>query len=83
MTDQDGKDRRIAELETSLARRMRWFDRLNQQYAELNTETDELRRRVENLTRERDTLLGDITKLKALVAELEAKQPKTPEIILP
>ena len=79
----DEKDKRIAELENSLERRQRWFNRLQTQYAELNAETEELRQRVADLSQERDALLGDVTKLKALVAELEAKLPPEPKIILP
>ena len=77
------KDKRIAELENSLERRQRWFNRLQTQYAELNAETEELRQRVADLSQERDALIGDVTKLKALVAELEAKLPPEPKIILP
>ena len=79
----DEKDKRIAELEKSLERRQRWFNRLQTQYAELNAETEELRQRVADLSQERDALIGDVTKLKALVAELEAKLPPEPKIILP
>lgn len=79
----DEKDKRIAELENSLERRQRWFNRLQTQYAELNAETEELRQRVADLSQERDALIGDVTKLKALVAELEAKLPPEPKIILP
>lgn len=79
----DEKDKRIEELTASLERRKRWFDRLQGQYAELNAEVEELRLKNEELTRERDTLLGDVTKLKALAAELEAKLPPEPNIIIP
>ena len=79
----DEKDKRIAELEKSLERRQRWFNRLQTQYAELNAETEELRQRVADLSQERDALIGDVTKLKALVAELEAKLPPEPKIIVP
>ena len=79
----DDRDKKIAELSQSLERRKIWFDRLQQQYGELNEETNLLRQRVEELTRERDSLLGDVTKLKARVAELEAKLPISPGIILP
>ena len=79
----DEKDKRIAELENSLERRQRWFNRLQTQYAELNAETEELRQHVADLSQERDALIGDVTKLKALVAELEAKLPPEPKIILP
>ena len=79
----DEKDKRIAELENSLERRQRWFNRLQTQYAELNAETEELRQHVADLSQARDTLIGDVTKLKALVAELEAKLPPEPKIILP
>ena len=77
------KDKRIAELEQSLARRQRWFDQLKVQYAELNVETEALRQKADDLARERESLLGDVVKLKALVAELEAKLPAEPRIILP
>ena len=79
----DEKDKRIAELEQSLARRQRWFDQLKVQYAELNVETEALRQKADDLARERESLLGDVVKLKALVAELEAKLPAEPRIILP
>lgn len=79
----DEKDKRIAELENSLERRQRWFNRLQGQYAELNAEAEELRQHVADLSQERDALIGDVTKLKALVAELEAKLPPEPKIILP
>lgn len=79
----DEKDKKIEELTASLERRQRWFNRLQGQYAELNAEAEELRQKVADLTRERDSLLGDVTKLNARVAELEAKLPPGPEIILP
>jgi len=79
----DEKDKKIAELEQSLARRQRWFDQLKRQYAELNVETEALRQKADDLARERESLLGDVVKLKALVAELEAKLPAEPRIILP
>lgn len=79
----DEKDKKIAELEQSLARRQRWFDQLKRQYAELNAETETLRQKADDLARERESLLGDVVKLKALVAELEAKLPAEPRIILP
>ena len=79
----DEKDKRIAELENSLERRQRWFNRLQTQYAELNAETVELRQRVADLSQERDALIGDVTKLKARIDELEAKLPPEPRIILP
>ena len=79
----DEKDKRIAELENSLERRQRWFNRLQTQYAELNAETEELRQRVADLSQERDALIGDVTKLKARIDELEAKLPPEPRIILP
>ena len=79
----DEKDKRIAELEQSLARRQRWFDQLKVQYAELNVEKEALRQKADDLARERESLLGDVVKLKALVAELEAKLPAEPRIILP
>ena len=79
----DDRDKKIAELELSLKHRKTWFDRLQDQYTELNEETNLLRQRVEELARERDSLLGDVTKLKARVAELEAKLPVSPGIILP
>lgn len=79
----DEKDKKIAELSESLERRQRWFNRLQGQYAELNAEADDLRQRNAELTRERDSLLGDVTKLKARVAELEAKMPPEPNIIIP
>ena len=75
--------RKIAELTQSLERRQRWFNRLQNQYNELNAETEGLREKVADLTRERDSLLGDVTKLKALVAEHEAKHKQETKIILP
>lgn len=78
----DEKDKKIAELEAAVARRQRWFDMLQAQYAELNTETEALRQKADDLARERDSLLGDVTKLHARVAELEAKLPPEPQIIL-
>ena len=79
----ENKEQTIAELSQSLERRKRWFDRLQHQYAVLDAEAEELRQKVEELSRERDSLLGDITKLKARVAELEAQIPQPPDIILP
>lgn len=79
----DDKDKKIEELTASLGRRKRWFERLQSQYNELNAETEELRQKVAELTRERESLLGDVTKLQALVAELEAKLPPEPKIIMP
>ena len=79
----DDKDTKIEELTKSVARRQRWLDRLQGQYAELFAEAEELRRKNADLTRERDSLLGDVTKLNARVAELEAKQPPERQIILP
>ena len=79
----DDKDKKIEELTKSLARRERWFARLNVQYSDLAAEAEELRQRIAELTKERDDLLGDVTKLKALVAELEAKLAPMPKIILP
>ena len=79
----DEKDKKIAELTHSIERRQRWFDRLQGQYAELSAEADDLRQRISELTRERDSLLGDVTKLKARIDELEAKLPPEPRIILP
>lgn len=67
----------IEELKKSLGRWKAWFNRLQSQYDALNAETEGLRQRVEELTKERDSLLGDVTKLKALTAELEAKQETT------
>ena len=79
----ENKEQTIAELSQSLERRKRWFDRLQHQYAVLDAEAEELRQKVGELSRERDSLLGDITKLKARVAELEAQIPQPPDIILP
>ena len=79
----DEKDKKIEELTASLERWKRWFNRLQNQYNELAAETEELRQKVAGLTRERDSLLGDVTKLNALVAELEAKLPPAPKIIMP
>ena len=79
----DDKDKKIEELTASLERRKRWFERLQTHYNELNAETEELRQKVAELTRERDSLLGDVTKLQALVADLKAKLPQEPQIIMP
>ena len=79
----DEKDKKIQELEQSLARRARWFDRLQAQFSDLTMEANDLRQQVADLTKERDTLLGDVTKLKAQVDELSAKLPATPGIIIP
>ena len=79
----DDKDKKIAELEQSLARRQRWFNRLQEQFGALDAEAEELRQKIAELTKERDSLLGDVTKLNALVAELEAKLPPAPKIIMP
>lgn len=79
----DDKDKKIEELTASLERWKRWFKRLQTHYNELDAETEELRQKVAELTRERDSLLGDVTKLQALVAELKAKLPQEPQIIMP
>ena len=76
-------EEKMNEAEKRAERWKRWFDRLQGQYAELDAETKELRKKVADLTRERDGLLGDVTKLTARVAELEAKLPQEPTIILP
>ena len=73
----DEKEKQIEELIQSRERWQVWFSRLQNKYNELDKEKERLRQRVEELTKERDSLLGDVTKLKALTAELEAKQETT------
>lgn len=79
----DDRDKKIQELEQSLARRARWFDRLQTQFRDLTLEANDLRQQVANLTKERDSILGDVTKLKAQVDELSAKLPQNTGIIIP
>ena len=79
----DEKEKQIEELIQSRERWQVWFSRLQNKYNELDKEKERLRQRVEELTKERDSLLGDVTKLKALNAELEAKQKTDIRIITP
>ena len=80
----DDHEKRIAELEKSLERKQRWLKRIQEDYAELYDESKTQAERIQELEKERDSLLGDVTKLKALVAELEAKLPREESrIIIP
>ena len=72
----------ITELKQKVKRRDTWLERMKCDYNELYSESESLREEVERLTKERDELMGDNVKLKARVAELEARNPE-PQIILP
>ena len=75
----------IAELKERLARRDRWFANLKNDYNDVCAEKESLREENERLTRELNNANGDIMKLQARIAELEAKLPPEPgsTIIVP
>ena len=63
------QSKEIAELEQAVKRWKTWYDRVNNDFAELKVLVDEIREENARLTRERDELLGDNTKLKAQIDE--------------
>lgn len=72
----------ISELLSQIARRDRWLERLRAQYDELYKQYNTLQEELSRVSKERDSLQGDVLKLKAKVADLEAKLPSEPNIIL-
>ena len=72
----------ISELLSQIARRDRWLERLRAQYDELYKQHNALQEELSRVGKERDSLQGDVLKLKAKVADLEAKLPSEPNIIL-
>ena len=75
-------NKEIAELKQMIAHRDKWLANMKADYNDVCSENESLREEVERLTKERDELMGDTVKLKARVAELEARNPE-PQIILP
>lgn len=75
----------IRELKAAVKRRDGWLERMKYDYNELAGERDKLQEENERLSKELNSALGDVTKLQARVAELEAKLPAEPgaTIILP
>lgn len=72
----------ISELLSQIARRDRWLERLRAQYDELYKQHNALLEESSRVSKERDSLLGDVLKLNAKVADLEARRPSEPNIIL-
>ena len=73
----------IIELKQKLKRRETWFERLQCDYRELAAEAEQLREENARLTKELNDSHGDTMKLQARIAELEAKLPPEPGIIIP
>jgi len=74
----------IRSLKESIARRDKWMERMRNDYNDVCAENESLREDNARLTKELNNANGDIMKLQARIAELEAKLPPEPgAIILP
>lgn len=75
----------IRSLKESIARRDKWMERMRNDYNDVCAENESLREDNARLTKELNNANGDIMKLQARIAELEAKLPPEPgaTIILP
>lgn len=69
------QSKEVEELTQAVNRWKNWYNRVNNDYAALKGQFDELQEENARLTKERDELLGDTMKLKARIDELEAKLP--------
>jgi predicted nuclease with TOPRIM domain len=74
----------VRDLKAAVKRRDVWMERMKCDYNELAAERDNLQEENERLTKELNSALGDVAKLQARVAELEAQiTPPGKTIILP